>query len=725
MSKSLNQAFIKAYSKEERSNAQAEEVVRDTESAQPASSVAEAVGMDFLIRFDTATMPPSTALRGPHSLAEQPSAPSGANTETTSPREDFPGEVASEVPTAAPQRTVPTNRIDAAVNSYQQTSGNAGTPATDSTPPAPKLHSTGPGVRLKRTEVVYSEPAAAASTDAEIRNSIASQMQQAGHWEVASFDTLVQPTPSQPAPQTPPQPQLTQASAVQHQPPVQHQPVLHQPAQVQPPSIQLAAPQAAATETATQPSAATSPASIQSPSQPALHAAQPVQSAQPIQPAQSAQSAATRGFQAVDSYPELAFQPARPLEAAPSVASEPPTPTNTSPAAAPEGSIPESYAPEARAAEVRATETHVGQETAVETPRTESPATNHYTQVQPSHGHSTPSLPPQPPAQAPELAPLDEPAVDQFVRRDDDGEIFRLDRPSYSSPDTPDESEVSEAESSQSLTSVDVATSSDEAISTSATTPQSVAKSEPEPRTDSPGQSRSATSEIEQQLRAAKQRIFNPVWEVDRLSWPAVCADLLLASGEQMDSVAENLATACEEGLEVMAVTSPQGGEGRTTIACCLAILAASRGMRVALVDADLESPSIAARTNLDIQQDWRTAIDHQMPLEDVAIHSIDDQTTLIPLISGVEEGEISSLDDRIGAMFEELTESFDLVIADMGHMASPHSLVGPLGETGVVDAVITVINRQQTTASQVESCVERIRKTGIVSIGLVENFMA
>ncbi|HBE72378.1 MAG TPA: hypothetical protein DDW52_29945 [Planctomycetaceae bacterium] len=667
MSKSLNQAFIKAYSKEERNNAQAEEDVVRGANSSPSASVGEDANIDFLVRFDTATIPTSAALQGPHTNERQATDTQVKRTEMNRSAENPPVENAPEAQPNAAERTVPTNRIDAAANSYQQT--NANTAAADITPPAPKLTTTGQAVRLKRTAVVYSEPASPASSDADIRNSIASQMQQAGQWQVASFDTLVQPT----TPSLPP-------SALVHPTPST--------------------------------SAAPGPASVQT-----ERTHQPELQAPARAPAVAAP--ASQDAPRVQAVAETSLEAVSPLEAVPSAVPDP-----QAVSAPPSPDVAPDVVPEVTA---KAIEPAAPQAATTKTTNAKSTAKDRYTQVQQSHGQSIPTLSPQPPARAPELAPLEEPAVDQLVRRDEDGEIFRLDRPSYASPpDGTDESAISEAKSSQSLTSVDVATGGDEAESEPDTaTPQAVANPPADSTTDSPSLSRNATSEIEQQLREAKQRIFNPVWEVDRLSWPAVCADLLLASGEQMDSVAENLATACEEGLEVMAVTSPQGGEGRTTIACCLAILAASRGMRVALVDADLESPAIAARTNLDIQQDWRTAIEHQLPLEDVAIHSIDDQTTLIPLISGVDSEDISSLDDRIGAMFEELSESFDLVIADMGHMTSPSCLVRPLAETGVVDAVITVINRQQTTANQVETCVERIRKTGIVSIGIVENFMA
>lgn len=51
-----------------------------------------------------------------------------------------------------------------------------------------------------------------------------------------------------------------------------------------------------------------------------------------------------------------------------------------------------------------------------------------------------------------------------------------------------------------------------------------------------------------------------------------------------------------DDSARVVLVTSTQKGEGKTTVAASLAISAASEGMRVALIDADLRNQSIAER---------------------------------------------------------------------------------------------------------------------------------
>ncbi len=228
---------------------------------------------------------------------------------------------------------------------------------------------------------------------------------------------------------------------------------------------------------------------------------------------------------------------------------------------------------------------------------------------------------------------------------------------------------------------------------------------------------------VEQELRRAKVRVFNPIWEVDKLQWPEVCAKLMDSRMDSLDHVTKHLSEACQEGLQVLAVTSPEGGEGRTTVACCLAMLAGNRGLKVAIVDGDIENPTLSLQTNLEVENDWQSAIMNHLPLEEVSVHSIDDQITLVPLLGPLDQNELPSSDQRIADMLIELTESFDLVILDIGHMNSPNGLMSTLAEQGIINAAIAVIDNRNPSTQRVETCIRRIRQAGVTSIGIVENF--
>lgn len=228
---------------------------------------------------------------------------------------------------------------------------------------------------------------------------------------------------------------------------------------------------------------------------------------------------------------------------------------------------------------------------------------------------------------------------------------------------------------------------------------------------------------VEQQLRRDKHAIFNPVWEVDALQWPSVCDKLMAHRAESMSQVAAHLKIACQDGLSVLGVTSPGNGEGRTTVACCLARLAAGHGLNVVLVDLDLDHPTLCLQTNLEIEHDWRDCLTEDIPLEEVAVHSIDDQLTLLPLKArGSRQGLLAS-DSRIAKMLAQLSESFELVIVDTSRVHSSGNVITGLAFTEIFDASIVVVDRRNSDQARIEDAVQSLQETGIESIGIVDNF--
>ncbi|MBX3423479.1 MAG: hypothetical protein KF752_18140 [Pirellulaceae bacterium] len=304
---------------------------------------------------------------------------------------------------------------------------------------------------------------------------------------------------------------------------------------------------------------------------------------------------------------------------------------------------------------------------------------------------------------------------DQIAAKNRDGGIFRLDRPSYVQDTASQDPYIDSDCSEQSAVIHQLGSHSD--------TSQDAQTHRPNAGPRSGADQMSQAMAKERQLRQARSRIFNPLWEVDRLEWPWVCNQLLDTIGERSSAIAQHLLEACQDGLQVLAVTSPQGGTGTSTVACCLAMLAGKRGLNVALVDGNTENPSLCYQTNLELEVDWQEALARQLPLEEIAVHSVEDQVTLVPLL---ERLSAPSLDEHsMALMLQELSQSFDLVLVDLGHMSVPRSLVYSLGELGALSAVVAVVDRRHTSTERLESCLRQIRQTGISSIGLIENFAA
>ncbi len=230
-------------------------------------------------------------------------------------------------------------------------------------------------------------------------------------------------------------------------------------------------------------------------------------------------------------------------------------------------------------------------------------------------------------------------------------------------------------------------------------------------------------NDAEAKLRRNTHKIFNPVWEVDNLQWPVVVDKLMQQRAQAMAHVAEHLKTACQDGLSVLGVTSANHAEGRTTVACCLARLAAAHGLNVCLVDIDLDHPTLCVQTNMEIEHDWRDCLSEDISLEEVAVHSIDDQLTVLPLKPrGGRPGLLAS-DGRIAEILADLSECFELVIVDCSKTNSSGNIITGLAHTKIFDAAIVVVDRRDTQAEHLEDAVRLIQQTGIESIGIVDNF--
>src|SRR5207245_8816655 len=86
---------------------------------------------------------------------------------------------------------------------------------------------------------------------------------------------------------------------------------------------------------------------------------------------------------------------------------------------------------------------------------------------------------------------------------------------------------------------------------------------------------------------AAEKKPAAALWEVDRFHWPRTCEKLLTDDAGYLSRDGEKLIAAIDDGLRVLAITGSRRGEGRTTLALCLARAAAKSGIQTAVMDAD------------------------------------------------------------------------------------------------------------------------------------------
>ena len=215
----------------------------------------------------------------------------------------------------------------------------------------------------------------------------------------------------------------------------------------------------------------------------------------------------------------------------------------------------------------------------------------------------------------------------------------------------------------------------------------------------------------------AAPKPFNAVWEVDAFEFSDVVVKLF-GQASLLDSIGTPLDQAVANGLRSILITSQSRGVGRTSVAIGIAVAAASAGLKVALVDADLSTGGLADSLRLEVAQDWFTAIRQELPLEEAAVRSIEDQLTVLP-INATKPGVTCSADE-FDSMMKRLRSQFDLVVVDGAPWNA--SLIS-LPHVKTLDAAIVVVDAKSQDDAALHTMQVNLKESGIQGLGLVENF--
>lgn len=218
---------------------------------------------------------------------------------------------------------------------------------------------------------------------------------------------------------------------------------------------------------------------------------------------------------------------------------------------------------------------------------------------------------------------------------------------------------------------------------------------------------------------------FTPSWEVDSFLWPEVVKRIEASQPDAFHQIGKNLSLANRDGLKVMTITSGERGVGRSTVAMHMARCAAMAGLRVALIDGDTLCPSLNNQLSLDIEHGWQDCLFENVPLHEVAVHSINDGITLFPLTCVVSQQQVHANLHRMAKLIKRISTAFDMVFIDANRLSlEQRDMVGVAQET-IVDAAIVVVDTELSVKEKVDSAVSILQEMGLSSIGLVENFQS
>lgn len=171
--------------------------------------------------------------------------------------------------------------------------------------------------------------------------------------------------------------------------------------------------------------------------------------------------------------------------------------------------------------------------------------------------------------------------------------------------------------------------------------------------------------------------------------------------------------------LDLVQVTSPKPGDGKTTTSTNLAVACARAGQQVILVDCDLRRPRVHHFFGLTNDVGF-TSVLMGAAIES-AIQKVDGEPNMSVMPSGPIPPDPSELlsSERSKALIEALKNHFDLVVLD-----SPPVLVvaDPLVLSGVADGVVLVASAGKTDRDEAARAAELLGQVNAPMLGTVLN---
>jgi polysaccharide biosynthesis transport protein len=175
---------------------------------------------------------------------------------------------------------------------------------------------------------------------------------------------------------------------------------------------------------------------------------------------------------------------------------------------------------------------------------------------------------------------------------------------------------------------------------------------------------------------------------------------------------------------QVLLLTSPTPGDGKTTICSNLAVALGETGKRVLVIDGDLRNPRMHKVFNLS--NDWGlsnvlsgSAPVSKLPSESVALPTEVHNVFLLP--SGAATSEIFPLfnSPRLGDLMTRLRRDFDYVLVDTPPVLRSAD-VRLLAQVG--DAAVLVVRAKRTNRHMAREAAECLETAGVRVLGAILN---
>lgn len=201
--------------------------------------------------------------------------------------------------------------------------------------------------------------------------------------------------------------------------------------------------------------------------------------------------------------------------------------------------------------------------------------------------------------------------------------------------------------------------------------------------------------------------------EGDDTAWQAVLT-------ESVDSFRTQLLhTARRNSMQILMVASAESGEGKTSLACHLALSLARSGLKTLLIDADLRNPSAHDLFEMSLKPGLSEIIRDEVPCNVAVQRTSASGLWLLP--AGICNTRVIDLlaQGALKSVFTELRQEFDFIVIDTSPIMP---VADPLLIAQHVDGVIFSLMHQVSRVCSTQDALDKLNALNIHTLGAVMN---
>jgi Mrp family chromosome partitioning ATPase len=167
-------------------------------------------------------------------------------------------------------------------------------------------------------------------------------------------------------------------------------------------------------------------------------------------------------------------------------------------------------------------------------------------------------------------------------------------------------------------------------------------------------------------------------------------------------------------------------GDGCSTLLLAVARRLAERGLKVALVDADFQHPSLARRLGLTPTSGWEGVLAGHVSLPEVVVESLREGIGLAPwCVPGAEDPACDATPTDPASALDTLRRGYDVVLVDLGRGQSGGGCADLLPSLrSQLDLTVVVHNVGEVPLTELRQVCRTLSRTGTAALAVVENFV-